>query len=66
MTAARILIVDDEPPNVRLLERVLEPAGCTNVTGTTDPRRVAALTKPCDIAELRRLVLRTMLATPRS
>ncbi len=37
---ARILIVDDEEPNVALLEAVLERAGYTNVTSLTDPRLV--------------------------
>lgn len=33
---ARIIIVDDEWPNVRLLERVLKKEGYTNVLGLTD------------------------------
>ena len=37
---ARILIVDDEVTNVRLLERLLERAGYTNLRSTTDPRQV--------------------------
>jgi putative two-component system response regulator len=40
---ARILIVDDEPANVLLLERVLEEAGYPNHAGTTDPRQVLAI-----------------------
>jgi putative two-component system response regulator len=40
---ARILIVDDEPVNVVLLERVLRQAGYQWLTGTTDPRQVASL-----------------------
>lgn len=40
---ARILIVDDEEANVRLLERVLLRAGYLNIESTTDPRRVQAL-----------------------
>lgn len=40
---ARILIVDDQPANVRLLERLLTAAGYAHVTGTSDPRRVLAL-----------------------
>ena len=40
---ARILIVDDEPANVRLLERVLESAGYTNFVSTTDARQVEDL-----------------------
>jgi CheY-like chemotaxis protein len=40
LKAARILIVDDEQSSVRLLERMLERAGYTNVHSTTDARRV--------------------------
>jgi EAL domain-containing protein (putative c-di-GMP-specific phosphodiesterase class I)/CheY-like chemotaxis protein len=40
---AQILVVDDEPSNVRLLERILDAAGYTNVQSTTDPRDVEAL-----------------------
>jgi putative two-component system response regulator len=40
---ARILIIDDEAPNVELLRRVLEPAGYENLVTTTDSRRVAEL-----------------------
>ncbi|HEU4888303.1 MAG TPA: response regulator [Thermoanaerobaculia bacterium] len=40
---ARILIVDDQPANVRLLEHTLRRAGYLAVTATTDPRDVAAL-----------------------
>jgi PleD family two-component response regulator len=39
----RIIIVDDQEPNVRLLERMLGRAGYYNTVGTTDPRQVAAL-----------------------
>jgi putative two-component system response regulator len=35
---SRILLVDDEPANVRLLERVLARGGFTNVKGLSDPR----------------------------
>ena len=38
--SARILIVDDEPVNVRLLERILRQAGYREVAGITDSRRV--------------------------
>ena len=41
--SARILIVDDEPANVRLLERVLESAGYTDIVSTTDARQVKTL-----------------------
>jgi len=43
LTAARILIADDEPTNVRLLERLLSQAGYTNVRATTDSRQVRTL-----------------------
>lgn len=43
LTTARILIVDDEPLNVRLLERLLGSAGYRNLTATTDPRQVVEL-----------------------
>ncbi len=43
--AARILIVDDEPANVRLLERLLERAGYANMKSTTDPGQVLSLFK---------------------
>ena len=41
--ACKILIIDDEPSNVRLLERVLTRAGFDNFISTTDPRAAAAL-----------------------
>jgi putative two-component system response regulator len=41
--AARILIVDDEPANLLLLERILDQAGYRNHTATTDPRQVLAI-----------------------
>jgi putative two-component system response regulator len=40
---AHILIVDDQRPNVRLLERILEQAGYATTRGTTDPREVVEL-----------------------
>lgn len=40
---ASILIVDDEPASVRLLERMLERAGYTDFTSTTDPREAVDL-----------------------
>ena len=40
---ARILIVDDEPVNVQLLEFLLKTSGYEQVHSTTDPRQVAAL-----------------------
>jgi putative two-component system response regulator len=46
--AARILIVDDNAANVRLLEKILDQAGYRNVQSTTDPRRVTALQREND------------------
>ena len=43
LTQARILVVDDEPANVRLLERMLGDAGYRQIRGTTDSRQVLAL-----------------------
>ncbi len=43
ISKAKILIVDDEQANVRLLERILELIGATRVVSTTDPREVMAL-----------------------
>jgi CheY-like chemotaxis protein len=40
---ARILIVDDEPANVQLLERVLAEAGYTDVVSTLSPKDVETL-----------------------
>jgi PAS domain S-box-containing protein len=40
---ARVLIVDDQKSNVELLEAILQEAGYTRVTSTTDPHAVAAL-----------------------
>ncbi len=40
---ARILIVDDQPANVSLLEDMLETTGYTQVSSTTDPTQVCAL-----------------------
>jgi EAL domain-containing protein (putative c-di-GMP-specific phosphodiesterase class I) len=37
---ATVLIVDDEQPNVALLERMLRAAGISRVHGITDPREV--------------------------
>ena len=38
LARARILVVDDQEPNLRLLEQVLGRAGFVGVVGTTDPR----------------------------
>jgi PAS domain S-box-containing protein len=40
---ASILIVDDQPANVLLLEKILRNAGYLNFTSTTDPRTVRVL-----------------------
>jgi serine phosphatase RsbU (regulator of sigma subunit) len=40
---AKILIVDDKEPNVRLLEGMLRVAGYTSVNSTTDPNQVREL-----------------------
>lgn len=40
---AGILIVDDQEPNVLLLERTLRGAGYTSITSTTNPRKVCEL-----------------------
>jgi putative two-component system response regulator len=42
---ARILVVDDEPANVDLLERTLDVAGYRDVVSTTDPRLVMELVR---------------------
>jgi putative two-component system response regulator len=41
--AARILIVDDEPANIVLLERILDQAGYGNVMGVADPTQALSL-----------------------
>lgn len=38
VTAGRVLIIDDNPSNVALLERMLDSAGYKSVLGVTDPR----------------------------
>lgn len=46
---AKILVVDDQALNVRLIERTLQQEGYTNIITTTDPRQVLRLylsTKP--------------------
>ena len=43
ITRARILIVDDQAPNVRLLERLLTSAGYHRLYSTTVPEQVAQL-----------------------
>ncbi len=41
--ASRILIIDDEPTNVRLAQVVLQQAGFTDIEGTTDPTQAVGL-----------------------
>ena len=41
--SARILVVDDQLANVRLLEGMLRIAGYTSVESTTDPNEVCEL-----------------------
>jgi len=43
LLSARILIVDDQPAHVHLLERLLGDAGYLNVSATIDPQQVCAL-----------------------
>src|SRR5688572_14622091 len=43
LSMAKILIVDDEPTNVRLLERLLQATGYRHLESTTDPRRALEL-----------------------
>jgi putative two-component system response regulator len=40
---ARILVIDDEEANIRFLERILGPAGYTNLEFTTDSRQALML-----------------------
>jgi putative two-component system response regulator len=42
-TEAKILIVDDEPGNIHVLERMLNSAGYHNITSTTDGRSTPGL-----------------------
>lgn len=43
LSKARVLVIDDEASNVRLLERILEMYGCEHVRATTDSRQAIAL-----------------------
>ena len=45
---ARILIVDDQEANVRLLQRMLDEAGYTQVSSTSQPMQVAELQREHD------------------
>ena len=43
LSTARILLVDDEAINIKLLRRILERAGYTRIAETTDPEKAADL-----------------------
>ena len=43
LSKARVLIVDDEPSNVRLLERIMEMSDAAAIRSTTDSREALAL-----------------------
>lgn len=43
LLASRILIVDDQPANLRLLEELLAREGFTNVVSTTEPEQALSL-----------------------
>ena len=43
LTTARILVIDDETANIRLLEIILQQAGFMNICTTTDARQAATL-----------------------
>ena len=51
LQSSTILIVDDEPSNVKLLERSLQAFGYRELVSTTDPRRVVELfvERRCDL-----------------
>ncbi|MDH5446185.1 MAG: two-component system response regulator [Gammaproteobacteria bacterium] len=51
---AKILIVDDQPVNVKLLEKVLQAEGYPNIFSTTDSREAVSLyqANDCDIVLL--------------
>jgi signal transduction histidine kinase len=48
LSQAKVLIVDDEPANVRLLERILALAGCHQVRSTTDSRQALPFFLECE------------------
>ncbi len=43
ISRANIIVVDDEASNVRLLERILQTAGCSRIRTTTDSRQVLSM-----------------------
>ena len=61
VTDARVLIVDDEPRNVLLLDRLLEMSGFTNVASTSDSSTVLDL---CAAEEPDLLLLDLQMPTP--
>ncbi|NOQ65582.1 MAG: response regulator [Methyloprofundus sp.] len=40
---AKLLIIDDEPINIKLLEKILQRKGYINIHSTTEPKKVEAL-----------------------
>ncbi len=54
LLASRVLVVDDERPNVELILAVLRQAGLTDVTGTTRPEELLELVSaaPADLVVL--------------
>ena len=48
LSDARLLMVDDEPANLALLKRILEPAGYAHLRGTSDSREVLDLVEEFD------------------
>jgi putative two-component system response regulator len=59
--SARILVVDDQAPNVTLLERLLDVSGFGNVVSTTDSSRVLGL---CAEAEPDLILLDLQMPAP--
>ncbi len=49
--AGKILIVDDEVANVRLLEQLLRRAGYTSLRSTTDARETLPLASSYDASD---------------
>ena len=54
LSSSRILVIDDEPVNVTLIQRTLGYEGFSNVTGMTDPREALNLVanEPIDLVIL--------------
>lgn len=52
--AAHVVIIDDEPANIRLVTRMLQEAGFHSITGVTNPRELPVLleTSPPDLVIL--------------